>query len=152
MDLNPVVSVAAIVAAVAIAPVLGSDLVDLERRQDVQVVADDRAYGSVVTYAAEICLTLDDSDTVLDVTHNYTASAMLDVNATTNSDLFAIVDPTATLAQGETASFQLEATSLLDSTGLFTIDVTVDMRPTDAGTAEGVWTLTREVTTEVVLC
>lgn len=151
MDLSPVASVAAIVAALAIAPVLGSDLVDLERTQQAGVVADDDAYGSVATYMASLCLTLDDSDTVLDVTHNYTASATLTVEATTSSDLFAIVDSTATLAQGETASFQLGATSLLDSTGLFAIDVTVEIRPSD-GAERGLWTMTREVDVEVLLC
>lgn len=151
MDLTPVASVAAIVAALAIAPVLGSGLVDLERTQQADVVADDDAYGSVETYTATLCLLLDDSETVIDVTHNYTSSATLFVEVTTPSDLFAIAGSTATLAQGETASFEVEGTSLLGSTGLFTIDLHVDIRPRD-GADRGVWTMTREAQVEVLLC
>lgn len=152
MDLKTVASAVAVVAALSIAPILASDLAGIDRTLQADVVEDDAAYGSIVTYAVQLCLTLDDTDAVLDVTHNYTTSAMLDVNATTDSDLFAIVDPDATLEQGETRTFELEATSLLDSTGLFTIDVNVEMRPTATADERGFWTLTREVSVEVVLC
>lgn len=152
MDLKTVASAVAVVAALSIAPILASDLAGIDRTLQADVVEDDAAYGSVATYAVQVCLTLDDTDAVLDVTHNYTASASLDVNATTASDLFAIVDPSATLTQGETRTFDLEATGLLDSTGLFTIDVTVDMEPATPGADHGTWTLTREIAVEVVLC
>lgn len=152
MDLRPVTSVVAIVAALAIAPVLGSDLVTLERRQDVQVVEDTEGYAGVFVDTPRLCLTGGSTDDAIHVTHNYTADSDLHLNGSALTDKFQLANPLATLSQGETHVFELEVDDALNDAGNFTFRVEVDIWPQDAGRDEGFWTLQRDVKAKVVIC
>lgn len=152
MDLRTGLSVTAIAVALAIVPVLGMDVAQVPRDVSIAAVSDGDGYLGTVVHNPQLCLLQDDKDGAITVHHNYTSGVDQDVVASESTETFEITNPDPLLSADESHTFKIKNTNVLGSTGIYSIDVTLNTTVEDGGQRIGFATMTRTVTTEVLSC